>query len=204
MPTWKEVLAANPDHSEQYAARWRTFAAQGRDLDGEARLIDALARKRGSRILDAGCGTGRVGGVLARRGHEVTGVDLDPVLIRHATTDFPDCRWEVGDLTTGDIPDGEFDIIVSAGNVMAFLPADGRVSALAALAGALAPDGRMVIGFGSGRGYGFDEFIGDAAAAGLVPQHRWGTWEIDPLTPESDFMVTVLVHGPERTPGARI
>ncbi|MBI8988830.1 class I SAM-dependent DNA methyltransferase [Corynebacterium meridianum] len=194
MPTWKEVLAANPDHSEQYAARWRTFAAQGRDLDGEARLMDALARKRGARILDAGCGTGRVGGVLAARGHEVTGVDLDPVLIGYAERDFPGSRWEVGDLTAGEVPDGEYDLIVSAGNVMTFLPADGRITALRTLAGVLAPDGRMAIGFGSGRGYGFDEFIADAAEAGLETQHRWGTWEIDPFTADSDFMVTVLVH----------
>ena len=194
MPTWKEVLAANPNHSEQYAARWRTFAAQGRDLDGEARLLDTLARKRGSRILDAGCGTGRVGGVLAGRGHEVTGVDLDPVLIGHATTDFPDCRWEVGDLTEGGVPEGEFDLIVCAGNVMTFLPADGRVPALRALAGVLAAHGRMVVGFGAGRGYSFDEFIKDAAEAGLAIQHRWATWEIDPFTPDSDFMVSVLVH----------
>ncbi|MEZ2121375.1 class I SAM-dependent methyltransferase [Corynebacterium sp. CCM 9203] len=195
MPTWKEVLAANPDHSEQYAARWRTFAAQGRDLDGEARLLDALARRRGARILDAGCGTGRVGGVLATRGHQVTGVDLDPVLISHARADFPDCRWEVGDLTVGEIPGRDYDLIVSAGNVMTFLPVDGRVSALRYLAGVLAENGRMVIGFGAGRGYGFDEFIDDTVEAGLQPQHRWSTWEADPFTPESDFQVAVLVHG---------
>lgn len=74
MPTWNDIVAANPDHSHRYAKRWDIFVAQGRDIDGEARLIDALAQ-RGSRMLDAGAGTGRVGAYLLKKGHSVTGVD---------------------------------------------------------------------------------------------------------------------------------
>ena len=58
------MLQANPNHSEMYAQRWRNFVAEGKDIDGEARLIDAMS-SRAARILDAGCGTGRVGGYLA-------------------------------------------------------------------------------------------------------------------------------------------
>ena len=65
------MLQANPNHSEMYAQRWRNFVAEGKDIDGEARLIDAMS-PRAARILDAGCGTGRVGGYLAARGHTVT------------------------------------------------------------------------------------------------------------------------------------
>ena len=78
--TWSEIVAADPGHSRRYAERWANFAAQGRDIDGEARLIDAMA-PRGGRILDAGCGQGRLGGYLAGRGHRVVGVDIDPYLI---------------------------------------------------------------------------------------------------------------------------
>ena len=69
------MITNDPQHSHRYAARWKQFAAEGRDLAGEARLIDAMA-DRGSRILDAGCGTGRVGGQLAQFGHTIVGVDL--------------------------------------------------------------------------------------------------------------------------------
>ena len=41
-----------------------------------------LAEDRGGPILDLGCGTGRVALDLAARGHEVTGVDADPELVR--------------------------------------------------------------------------------------------------------------------------
>ena len=38
----------------------------------------------GARVLDAGCGTGRVGIELARRGFEVTGTDIDPAMLAAA------------------------------------------------------------------------------------------------------------------------
>ena len=55
-----------------YATRFARLAAAGQDIDGEARFVDALA-ERGSRILDAGCGTGRVAAALAVRGHDSAG-----------------------------------------------------------------------------------------------------------------------------------
>lgn len=191
MPTWHEMLASNPDHSENYAARWRAFAAEGRDIVGEARTIDAMA-ERGSRILDAGCGTGRIGGYLAGRGHTVVGVDLDPVLIDYARKDYPDAEWHVGDLTAGEVPAGPFDLIVCAGNVMGFLPPEGRLPALEAMHGVLGPHGRAVIGFGAGRGYEFDDFFADAHAAGFVDSLRLESWDLKPLRSTSSFVVAVL------------
>ncbi|MGV7637078.1 SAM-dependent methyltransferase, partial [Mycobacterium kansasii] len=60
-------------HSEWYIERFRTMAREGADLAGEARLVDAMVGRR-SRILDAGCGPGRIGGYLHSVGHDVTGV----------------------------------------------------------------------------------------------------------------------------------
>ena len=49
-----------------------------------------------------------------------------------------------------------------------------------------------MIGFGAGRGYEFDEFFGDAAAAGLALQLAVGTWDLRPFTADSDFVVAVF------------
>ncbi len=121
---WLRRLAEDPGHSQWYIERFRKMAAQGADLDGEARMIDAMAG-RGSRILDAGCGPGRLGGYLFRQGHQVVGVDLDPALIAAAEVDHPGPLWLTGDLSTLELtePDGtprRFDVIVCAGNVMTF------------------------------------------------------------------------------------
>jgi len=191
MPTWKEVTAANPAHSENYARRWRMMAEQGEDIDGEARLVDALS-SRAARILDAGCGTGRLGGYLAARGHDVVGTDIDPVLIEHARRDHPDARWEVGDLSVDPVPVSDVDVAVSAGNVMGFLAPEGREAALRNIAGSLAADGRFVVGFGAGRGWGFDDFIATAERVGLELENVFESWDLHPFTADSDFLVAIF------------
>jgi SAM-dependent methyltransferase len=192
---WLQMIEENPDHSEWYIERFRTMAADGDDLAGEARLVDVLA-PRGARILDAGCGPGRVGAFLAGMGHEVVGVDLDPALIAAAEVDHPGPTWIVGDLSELDlaaegIVDG-FDVIVSAGNVMAFLDPATRREVLVRLHQHLRAGGRLVLGFGAGRDYEFAEFFADVEAAGLDVDHRLATWELHPFREDSEFLVAVL------------
>lgn len=191
MRTWSEIVALNPQHSANYAARWKQFAAEGKDIVGEARLIDAMA-PRGARILDAGCGTGRIGGYLAACGHTVVGTDLDPYLIDVAKQDFPDVAWHVGDLTRDAIPEGNFDLAVVAGNVFGFIAPEGRDAALRTIYNALVPAGRAVIGFGAGRGLAFGEFFELCEAAGFTVEGKYSTWELDPFELGSSFLVAVL------------
>lgn len=192
---WEEITAADPSHSAWYVQRFRDLAAQGRDTAGEARLVDAML-ERGSRVLDAGCGPGRVGGYLHRAGHEVVGVDVDPVLIAAAEEDHPGPQWLVGDLAELDLPargvTGEFDVIVCAGNVMTFVAPVTREAVLAGFARHLAPSGRVVVGFGAGRDYEFGEFFADAERAGLAVDLTLSTWDLRPFTDGADFLVAVL------------
>lgn len=192
---WEAQKRENPGHSAWYIKRFENMRAQGNDLHGEARLIDAMA-ERGSRILDAGCGPGRLGGELAARGHHLVGVDVDPELIEAARRDHPDVNWLVGDLAELDLPARgiaeAFDLIVCAGNVLTFLAPGTAPEVLARLARHLAPGGRLVTGFGAGRGYELDTFMADAAGAGLATDHKFGTWDLRPFTPSSDFLVAVF------------
>ena len=187
---WTQLTEADPQHSHSYVARFRRLAAEGFDLGGEARLVDALL-PRGARVLDAGCGPGRVGALLADAGHTVVGVDGDPVLIEAAGTDHPGPRWLVGDLAELELGE-EFDGIVCAGNVMAFLAPGTRREVLRRFRSHLAPQGRAAIGFGAGRGYPFEEFLDDARAAGLEPDVLLSTWDLRPFAADADFLVAVL------------
>ncbi len=191
---WERMLEENPAHSQWYIQRFRDMAAAGEDIVGEARLIDAMA-PRGARILDAGCGPGRLGGYLHAMGHHVVGVDFDPALIAAAEHDHPGPTWLVRDLSALDLraegSDG-FDLIVCAGNVMTFLAPSTRREVLRRLRDHLADTGRAVIGFGSGRGYEFAGFRNDVHAVGLTPDLLLSTWDLRPFDDDSDFLVAVL------------
>ncbi|MGW3898300.1 class I SAM-dependent methyltransferase [Micromonospora profundi] len=184
-----------PEHSQWYIDRFRKLAAEGADLAGEARLVDTLVAP-GSRILDAGSGSGRVGAALAERGHTVVGVDADPALVEAAQADYPGPRWLVADLAELDLPAlGEvepFDAAVLAGNVLAFVAVGTEPEVLRRIAGHVRPDGVLAVGFGTERGYPLTAFDADAVAAGLRLEHRFATWDLRPWRDDADFAVSVL------------
>lgn len=188
-------VAQDPEHSSKYVERFRRLAAEGMDLAGEARLVDAMVG-RCSRILDAGCGPGRTSGHLHCAGHTVVGVDVDPVLIAAAQEDHPGPTWVTQDLALLDLPSigipDPFDVVVSAGNVIAFLAPSTRREVLRRLHDHTADDGRVVIGYGAGRGYPFPDFLTDAGNAGLRPDVLLSTWDLRPFTNDSEFLVAVL------------
>lgn len=152
--------------------------------------MDALAAPK-SRLLDAGCGQGRVGAELARRGHAVTGVDADPVLIEAARADYPGSDWLIADLTELSLRT-QFDGIVLAGNVMPYLAEDTHELALARLRAHTVDGGFMVIGFGVDRGYELEQFDRDAANANWRIDFRFATWDLKPWNQDADFAVTLL------------
>lgn len=194
---WVQITRDDPEHSQRYAQRFRDMAAAGDDLAGEARMIDAMVGRH-ARILDAGCGPGRVGSALAAVGHTVVGVDVDPVLIDAARSDYPGPTWLVGDLAELDLSAHAiaepFDVVVCAGNVVGFLAPSTRVLVVERMAAHLADDGRIVVGFGAGRGYGFDEFLTDVERAGLAVDAVFSSWDLRPFTDDGGFMVAVLSH----------
>jgi SAM-dependent methyltransferase len=189
------VTAHQAGHARWYIERFRRMAAEGVDLHGEARLLDAMLA-RTSRVLDAGCGPGRVGAELAARGHVVVGVDADGELIEAARADHPGPTWLVADLAELDLAaQGEpepFDAAVLAGNVMPFLAPGTEGAVLTRIAAHLRDDGFIVVGFGLDRGYSLAEFDTHSAAAGLELEHRFATWDLRPWTDDAPFAVTVL------------
>lgn len=184
----------SPGHSRWYVERFRAMAAEGADLVGEARLVDAMV-PRGARILDAGCGPGRHTAYLHEVGHEVIGVDADPELIAAAREDYPGARFDVADLSELDlVGEAAFDAILAAGNVLVFLAPGTEALVLQRFAAHLAPDGFVVTGFHTDRELTVQAFDEAVVASGLRVEHRFATWDLRAWHPEADFVVTVLRH----------
>lgn len=181
-------------NSSRYVQRFRQLVANGADLDGEARLIDAMVH-RNARILDAGCGSGRTSAALSARGHFVVGVDIDATLVAAAREDHPGPDWVVADLVDLDLRahgyQEAFDMIVSAGNVLSYVEVGTEVQVLERFRAHLLPDGRAVIGFQTDR-YAVADFDRHVIAAGLVLEQRFATWDLHPWDDQADFSVSVL------------
>jgi SAM-dependent methyltransferase len=188
-PRW--FTAHGESHAKWYIERFRRLAAEGSDLAGEARLVDAVVAPR-SRILDAGCGTGRVGGELFQRGHTVVGVDIDPELIEHARTDHPGPTWLVADLADLSLAGPAFDAAVVAGNVLVFVAPDTEAEVMAGIARHVRSDGMVLTGFRLSETYQLPEFDEHCVAAGLRLEHRFATWDLRPWREDAAFAVTLL------------
>lgn len=195
---WERIARtqAGADYATTYADRFARLAADGQDVHGEAALVTRLLAPP-ARVLDAGCGTGRIAVRLDELGYDVVGVDVDASMLDVARREAPGLDWREADLASFDL--GEtFDLVLLAGNILPLLE-PGTLDAVAArLAAHTAPGGRVVCGFGLDAGH----LPGDCpvtpladvdaamAAAGLVAREPLATWDGAPYD-GGGYVVTV-------------
>lgn len=183
---------------DEYDARWARLAAAGQSIHGEADLVDALLREQGGRrVLDAGCGTGRVAIELAARGYDVVGVDLDAGMLATARAKAPGIPWFEADLARlDDVADlagtgAGFHLVVMAGNVMIFVDPGTEGVVLAGLRARTARGGLLVAGFQVRPDrLALDEYDRLATEAGFAPVARFATWDREPYA-AGDYAVSV-------------
>ena len=199
MTRWQQIArdTVGLDYAEKYAARFRAMASRGEDVHGEATFVTGLVEPP-ARVLDAGCGTGRVAIRLAELGYDVVGVDLDASMLAMAREEAPELDWRVGDLAvldTGQV----FDVVLVAGNTIPLLEPDTLQSAARHLAAQVDAGGLLVCGFGLDEAH----LPGDCPvtpladvdaafeAAGLEPVDRFSTWDRAAYDENIGYVVTV-------------
>ena len=133
----------------QYA--WAFDLLIDRPVGPDCAAIAAWFNERGvlpgATLLDAGCGTGRYAGELARRGYAVEGVDRSAELIetaRHTVRAHGNSvSFRVGDLLA--LPVARYDGILCRGVLNDFVGEDARRSVFAVFARALRPAGVLIL-----------------------------------------------------------
>jgi len=110
------------------------------------RMADELAPGAGERFLDLACGTGAVALIAARRGAEVTGLDISADQLTKARAAAEDnglsIRFDEGDAQALPYADDEFDQVASAFGII-FAPDPRR--AAGELARVCRPGGRIAV-----------------------------------------------------------
>ncbi|WP_406378496.1 class I SAM-dependent methyltransferase [Streptomyces sp. NBC_01618] len=188
MSRWEELTGGTS--GQDYAERFAVLAGSGKDVHGEARFCAALV-PAGARVLDAGCGTGRVTIRLTELGYDCVGVDLDASMLAVAQKEAPGLPWLQVDLARFDAAllgiAADFDLVVAAGNVFPLLAAGTEATVVERLAAALRPGGLIVAGFGLDEAHlpvppsiTLPEYDDSCAAAGLTFVDRFATWDADP------------------------
>jgi len=178
---------------DAYDATYERREAAGENVHGEADFVQEFGP--GS-VLDAGCGTGRVGRELARRAVEVVGVDIDEGMLATARLKAPGVEWRLADLATVDL--GRcFDAIVMAGNVMIFLAPGTEGAVVENMARHLRPGGLLIAGFQLQPGrLSLAEYDAFADRAGLSLAERWSTWDREPWDAGGGYAVSVHRKAP--------
>src|SRR6267143_822604 len=110
-------------------------------------IVARLDIKRGTKVLDVACGTGNSAIPAAKRGADVTGVDISANLIEQARARAKDAglqiRFEEGDAERLSFPDSAFDLVISIFGAM-FAPRPDLVAS--ELKRVCRPGGKMVMG----------------------------------------------------------
>jgi SAM-dependent methyltransferase len=199
---WERIAreTVGDDYARTYAERFRSLAARGEDIHGEATFVAELIAPP-ARVLDAGCGTGRVAVRLAELGYDVVGVDVDESMLDQARAAAPELDWRQGDLASFEL--GEtFDVVLVAGNTIPLLEPGTVLDACERLGHHLTAGGVIVCGYGLDAdhlpGNCPPTALADVDAAfgvlGLDAVMRYGTWDRHALDLAEGYAVTLYAE----------
>jgi len=162
-----------------------------------------------ARLLEVGCGGGRVALGLLQRGYaDVTATDFSPAMVEVTQGVLEQAhpgwgaRAELQDATALTYPDGSFDGVIYAFNGLMCLPdADHRARALSSIHRVLRPGG-LFLGSGADREKGSQSIHWAAQSPDETPGDRWHETSTSPVFMHSS--TEAETYGELRTAGFEV
>lgn len=121
------------------------------DLAMIQRFVTEVDASPDRKVIDAGCGTGRLAAHLRNAGLNVTGVDLSPTMVRVARRLNPEIEFTAGELTALPADGGSADGVVSWYSIIHLEP-DAIDTVAREFARVLRPGGAALVAFQAGSG----------------------------------------------------
>lgn len=164
-------------------------------------LLAYVPKKPKTRILDVGCGTGKLAARLVDEGMRVVGIDESPEMIARAQALYPDIDFRVENALEMEF-DSEFDVVFSNA-VFHWIP--DHTELLRRIRRALVPGGKLVCEFG---GVGnvvriqraFEGALRRRAIAYVSPFEFPEIEEFEKLLIDSGFVVEIITIYDRMTP----
>jgi len=111
----------------------------------EVMFLLRYAEALGGRVLELGCGAGRITGYLGARGGEVLGIDISQAMVDYCRARYPDLEFRLGDLSDlSALPDRSRDVVVAEFNVLGVLDDVERKRVLREIRRVLSDDGLLL------------------------------------------------------------
>ncbi len=164
------------------AAEYTSLLGSVEDMhELDRQRIERWAKRIDGQVIDVGCGPGHWTDFLHERDVKVQGIDLVPEFIDSARARFPGVSFRVASLRDLGVPDGSLHGVLAWYSLIHVHP-DDLAAMLSEVARALAPRGRLLIGF-------FEGVEAEPFAHAITTAYYWPVEQMRHMLRESGFDV---------------
>jgi 2-polyprenyl-3-methyl-5-hydroxy-6-metoxy-1,4-benzoquinol methylase len=136
---------AASNSAEWAAGRYIDVYANRILIPAEVQMFVRYQQKLSQRVLDVGCGAGRMLAYLLMMGAETHGIDLAPNMVDYCRRTLPDADVRVGDAKALKASvTGQFDVVIAPDNLIDVFDDAERRGVIADVKEILAPDGLFI------------------------------------------------------------
>lgn len=144
----KDKTSLSVQTYNKIAKKYSEFYSSDLDSEFVSSFINVLPEK--AKILDLGCGTGRLLGVFQKKGFSITGLDLSEKMLEIAKKNFPQIKFVKSDMRKTRFKNNSFDALIVAYSVI-HIPKKEIPATIKEFARILKPKGKLMLVIQKGR-----------------------------------------------------